>query len=109
MLAAALLLVPPLAGWLAADQLAHPSRRTLQDYHHEFLDNPALHGVVLKPFTCTDGTPCLMAEPDPRGQLGKRGQLIREQLLKKKLFQRQLEFFPCLIRTRVYIDILHEW
>lgn len=84
-LAAALLLVPPLAGWLAADQLAHPSRRPLQDYHHEFLANPALHGVVLKPFTCTDGTPCLMAEPDPRGVLGKRGQLIREQLLKKNI------------------------
>ncbi len=83
--AAALLLVPAVVGWLAADQLAHPSRRTLQDYHHEFLAGAAAHGVVLKPFTCTDGTPCLMTEPDPLGVLGNRGQVIREQLLKKNI------------------------
>ncbi|MDI1310948.1 alpha/beta fold hydrolase [Prosthecobacter sp.] len=80
-----LLLVPPLAGWLAADQLAHPSRRPLQDYHQEFLSAPAAHGVVLKPFTCADGTPCLVCEPDPSGLLGKRGQVIREQLTQKGL------------------------
>lgn len=80
-----LLLVPPLAGWLAADQLAHPPRRPLQDYHREFLSDPAAHGVTLKSFTCADGTPCLVCEPDPRGGLGKRGQVIREQLSQKGL------------------------
>ncbi len=80
-----LLLVPPLAGWLAADQLAHPARRPLQDYHHEFLANPAAHGVALKAFTCADGTPCLMCEPLPGGEVGKRGQLIREQMQKKNI------------------------
>lgn len=85
MLGAALLLVPPLAGWLAADQLAHPPRRPLQDYHREFLSDPAAHGVVLKSFSCADGTPCLVCEPDPRGVLGKRGQVIREQLMQKGL------------------------
>jgi pimeloyl-ACP methyl ester carboxylesterase len=84
-LGAALLLVPPLAGWLAADQLAHPPRRPLQDYHHEFLSNPAAHGVALKSFTCADGTPCLVCAPDPHGALGKRGQVIREQLTLKGL------------------------
>lgn len=79
------LLVPPLAGWLAADQLAHPARRPLQDYHHEFLSHPAAHGVVLKSFTGADGTPCLICEPDPHGALGKRGQVIREQLTQKGL------------------------
>lgn len=84
-LGAALLLVPPLAGWLAADQLAHPPRRPLQDYHHEFLSSPALHGVALKSFTCADGTPCLVCEPNPQGAFGKRGQVIREQLMLKGL------------------------
>lgn len=85
MLGALLVLLPPLAGWLAADQLAHPARRPLQDYHHEFLSNSSAHGVVLKSFTCSDGTPCLMSEPDPRGVLGKRGQVIREQMEKKNI------------------------
>ena len=82
-LGAVFLLVPPLAGWLAADQLAHPSRRPLQDYHREFLSDPAAHGVVLKSFNCADGTPCLVCEPDPSGVLGKRGQVIREQMTRK--------------------------
>ena len=83
MLGAVFLLVPPVAGWLAADQLAHPPRRPLQDYHREFLSDPAAHGVVLKSFNCADGTPCLVCEPDARGVLGKRGQVIREQLTQK--------------------------
>lgn len=85
MLGAVFLLVPPLAGWLAADQLAHPPRRPLQDYHREFLSDPAAHGVVLQSFNGADGTPCLVCEPDPGGALGKRGQVIREQLTQKGL------------------------
>jgi alpha-beta hydrolase superfamily lysophospholipase len=84
-LGAVLLLVPPLAGWLAAEQLAHPPRRPLQDYHQEFLADPTAHGVVLKPFQCVDGTPVLVCEPAPGGALGKRGQVIREQLTHKGL------------------------
>jgi len=79
------MLVPPVAGWLAADQLAYPPRRPLQDYHLDFLSDPVAHGVELKPFICADGTPCLICEPDPRGGLGKRGQVIREQLTQKGL------------------------
>lgn len=75
--------IPPAAGWWASDQLAHPPRRPLQDYHTEFLADPVAHGVVVKSFTCGDGTPCLVCEPEPLGRLGKRGELIREQLAKK--------------------------
>lgn len=78
-------LVPLGAGWLAAGQLAHPPRRPLQDYHYEFLDNPGLHGVVLHPFVCTDGTPALVCEPGPQDTIGKRGLLIREQLARKNI------------------------
>lgn len=78
-----LVLFPFGAGWWAAGELAHPPRRPLQYYHQEFLANPAAHGVTLKSFTCSDGTPCLMAEPESRGVLGKRGLLVRDQLVKK--------------------------
>lgn len=84
-IAGLVLLLPLAAGWWAADQLAHPPRRALQDFHREFLADPAAHGVLLKNFSCTDGTPVLVCEPDPRGALGKRGEIIREQLTKKNL------------------------
>lgn len=73
------------AGWWAAGELAHPPRRALQDYHHEFLAHPATHGVVLKAFTCADGTPCIVCEPEPQGALGKRGQSLRAQMTQKGL------------------------
>lgn len=84
-LTASLLLVPLGAGWWAASELAHPPRRPLQDYHREFLADPAAHGVVLHSFTCSDGTPCVVCEPDGHGLPGKRGQLIREQLVKQNI------------------------
>lgn len=85
LLASALGLSPLAAGWWAANQLAHPPRRGLQDYHREFLADPAAHGVVLKPLVCDDGTPCVVCEPQPQGQLGGRGQRVREQLTAKGL------------------------
>lgn len=74
-------LTPPVAGWLAADQLLHPPRRALQDYHIEFLDHTAAHGVILRRFTCSDGTPALLCEPEVRSKPGRRGEVIREQLV----------------------------
>lgn len=79
------LFTPLLAGWWATNELAHPPRRPLQDYHQEFLTDPAAHGVAVKPFTCADGTPCLVCEPLADGRLGKRGQTVREQMQKKNL------------------------
>jgi len=64
----------------AGSEIAAPARRPLQDYHREFLADPAAHGVVVRPFTLTDGTPCLLVEPEPSGRLGARGAKIREQL-----------------------------
>jgi len=84
-IAATVVMTPLAAGWLAAGHLAQPPRRPLQDYHREFLGDPAAHGVVLKSFNCTDGTPSLLCEPMPGGELGKRGWLIREQLTQKNV------------------------
>lgn len=79
------LLLPLVAAWWAADQLAYPPRRPLQQFHHEFLADPAVHGVALSSFICRDGTPCLVCEPAAKGATGKRGRLIREQLLAKSI------------------------
>lgn len=80
-----LLLLPLAAGWWAADQLAHPPRRPLQDFHREFLADPVAHGVKLQSFTCGDGTPVIVCSPNAAGLLGKRGQTIRGQLAQKNL------------------------
>ncbi len=62
-------------------QLASPTRRLLQDYHHEWLKNPEHHGISIKRATLLNGmAPCLIVAPDPKSQLGQRGQSIREQL-----------------------------
>ncbi|MES2596830.1 MAG: alpha/beta fold hydrolase [Verrucomicrobiota bacterium] len=68
------------AVWWAGNELASPGRRTLHDYHHEFLADPAAHGASVTPFTLKDGTPCLMMEPLANGRLGERGMKVREQL-----------------------------
>lgn len=80
-----LALVFLVVGWWGADQLAYPPRRPLQSFHLEFLANPEAHGVVVKTFTCADGTPCLMCEPEPQGRIGSRGQRVREQLERKNI------------------------
>lgn len=67
--------------WWAGNQLAHPPRRPLQDYHREFLSDPAAHGVSIRTFTAgTFNTPCVLVEPLPDGGLGTRGRRLREQL-----------------------------
>ncbi|MEO8614983.1 MAG: alpha/beta fold hydrolase [Luteolibacter sp.] len=64
----------------AGSEIASPTRRGLQDFHREFLSNPTAHGLVIKSFTASDGTPCLVVTPDPSGNLGDRGNKIRQQL-----------------------------
>ena len=66
--------------WLAAREITHPSRRTLQDYHHVILQSPATHGITISPFTVSDGTPTLLCRPDLKGTLDPRGTLLRTQL-----------------------------
>ncbi len=80
-----LLLAAGVFSWWAGSELAHPSRRVLQDYHEEYLAHPTDHGMVIKKFTLQDGTPCLMCEPMPNGHLAKRGQIIREQFAQKQI------------------------
>jgi len=81
-----LALVGTLAGGLAVwagGQLASPPRRALMDYHREFLADPAAHGVRIDRFTAGDGTPVMVCTPE--GAPGKRGTIIREQLVARGL------------------------
>jgi len=71
--------------WWAGNEIASPARRPVQDYHTEFLRNPTAHGTIVKPFMISDGTPCLLMEPLPTGQLGPRGAKLREQLEAEKI------------------------
>jgi alpha-beta hydrolase superfamily lysophospholipase len=65
----------------AATELVSPRRRALQNYHHEWLDDPASHGIRIRAMTCLDGqVPCLVTEADPKHGPGSRGLKIREQL-----------------------------
>lgn len=66
--------------WWAGKEIASPSRRALQDYHREFLGNPAAHGVQMEAFVLADGTPCLIVVPDSSGKLGPRGVKLRQDM-----------------------------
>ena len=69
----------------AGSEIASPTRRGLQDFHREYLSNPTAHGLVIESFTASDGTPCLVVTPDPSGNLGDRGNKIRQQLTARGL------------------------
>jgi pimeloyl-ACP methyl ester carboxylesterase len=67
----------------AGQQIASPTRRPILDYHRDFLTNPAEHGLQIKEFTTSEGTPCLVCEPS--GRPGNRGTKIRMQLVESGL------------------------
>lgn len=70
----------------AGHQIAHPPRRPLQDYHREFLQDPASHGAQISTFkTEVSQTPCLLVLPLPDGEIGDRGRIIRQQMNDKGL------------------------
>ncbi len=87
LIAVALLIVTGPVGVIlwAGNQIASPPRRALMDYHREYLSNPAAHGMVIENYTAGDGTPCLVCTPDPSGNLGERGNKIRQQLTARGL------------------------
>lgn len=62
----------------AAKQVASPPRRPLQEYHREITQRQVDHGIQIGSFHASDGTPTLVVTP--KGEPGKRGKLLREQL-----------------------------
>ena len=87
LLSTVLLILVTAAGlvYWAGSEIASPTRRGLQDFHREYLSNQTAHGLVIQSFTASDGTPCVICTPDPSGNLGDRGNKIRQQLTARGL------------------------
>lgn len=67
--------------WIAAGQLAQPTRRPLQDYQRDWFLRPEAHGILLSSEQCDYGrVPCLLVAPDAKAKPGNRGALLRRQL-----------------------------
>lgn len=64
--------------WWAGSDIASPARRSLLEYHREFLDHPQAHGCRIDRFTAADLTPCLVVSPSH--QPADRGRKIRAEL-----------------------------
>ena len=63
----------------SARSLWSPPRQPFAEHHLRILNDPAAHGMTLDRFVASDGTPFLLCRPTPLP--GKRGQLLRSQLL----------------------------
>ena len=67
-------------------ELAQPGRKSLEPYHHEWLDDPKAHGISIAKSTFLEGSvPCLIVTPDKTSHLGKRGKIVRKQLINRGL------------------------
>lgn len=59
-----------------------PERRPMHSFHLERLNDPAEFGLRLRHHSCVSGKiPCLLAEPDAQAGPGRRGIVLREQLV----------------------------
>jgi len=75
----------PLLGavWLN-DKIFSPPRRAIQNYHLARLQHPDRYGLIIQKFIClNDKTTCLLVEPNKRTGAGKRGKILRKQVMKK--------------------------
>ena len=69
-----------LAGF-ATREFMNPKRRALQDYHGDWLNEPAKQGVTIDKVTLLAGqVPCLVVNPDATVKAAKRGALLRQQM-----------------------------
>ena len=53
--------------WHTSDQLVSPPRRSIKDYHIDWLSNSTSHGIGIRREVCLGGdVPCLVVVPDAR-------------------------------------------
>ncbi len=68
--------------WIMAGSIASPKRRELQDYHQSYFDRPEEHGLVVEKVDLLDGeAPGLLVSADTKLGPGKRGKILRDQLI----------------------------
>lgn len=68
--------------YLGSKQTLSPKRRVLADYHLTTLNHPGNFGLRITKFSPSDGTPCLVCEPQATGPAAK-SQLLRQELTKR--------------------------
>lgn len=84
LVAAASLVAAAVVVWNASTELISPARRALQEYHRDWLERPAEHGMSIQRFAAMNGqVPCLVVMPDAAAGLSKRGETVRRQLEEK--------------------------
>jgi alpha-beta hydrolase superfamily lysophospholipase len=67
--------------WHTSDQLVSPPRRSIKDYHIDWLSNSTSHGIGIRSEVCLGGdVPCLVVVPDARVGPSRRAAIIRCQL-----------------------------
>lgn len=93
----------PLLGavWLN-DKIFSPPRRAIQSYHLSRLQHPDKYGLTIQKFSClNDKTSCLLVEPNKHAGAGKRGKILRRQVMKKGV---SLAYYG---KTKGIIVLLH--
>lgn len=70
------------SAWLQSFTLFSPARKALEPHHLGTLGDPRGHGLRIRAHGCMDGqTPCLLVEPLSGVAPGRRGMLLRQQLI----------------------------
>jgi len=76
----ALLLLLGYIAFIGSRATLAPPRRTVENWHRDWLADPDSHGVTVTSFTSQNGTPCLICEPGAKPQ-GKKALDLRAELL----------------------------
>lgn len=75
----ALLLLLGFIAFIGSRATLSPPRRSVENWHREWLADPQAHGVELTSFTSSNGTPALLCEPGGKPQ-GKKAMDVRAAL-----------------------------
>lgn len=75
----ALLLLLGFIAFIGSRATLSPPRRSVENWHREWLADPQAHGVKLTSFTSSNGTPALLCEPGGKPQ-GKKAMDVRAVL-----------------------------
>ncbi|HIO91638.1 MAG TPA: alpha/beta fold hydrolase [Leucothrix mucor] len=80
-----IILISPVfaAAWLN-HEIFSPPRRVLQNYHLDQLQSPKNYGLTIRHYGCLQNkVPCLLVEPNAKTGAGRRGNILRKQIMAK--------------------------
>lgn len=82
-LLAAVVGIPAIPCWIAAEYLVMPPRRPLLEKNRTALAEVSAAGIAIREARTDGGVPFLVCEPVPLGRPGKRGSTLRHELLER--------------------------